>query len=91
MQQFLVYSSLLLNPPHTFDLQPVVKPPRGAAPRTLLGIKAEKRRVLNEIRGVSTTKSPSKSRDSTELAEVKRRPRGFHHGLPEHLLNIKPK
>src|SRR5665213_1128956 len=53
--------------------QPVTKVPRGDAPRILLGIEAEKRRVLNEIRGVSTTKSPSKSR--------KRRPRDFCHGL----------
>src|SRR5665213_4451600 len=53
--------------------QPVAKVPRGGAPRILLGIEAEKRRVLNEIRGVSTTKSPSKSR--------KRRPRDFCHGL----------
>jgi len=46
--------------------QPMAKVPRGDAPRILLRIEAEKRRVLNEIRGVSTTKRLSKSRDSTE-------------------------
>ena len=39
----------------------------------MLGIEAEKRRVLNQIRGVSTTKRPSKRRT--------RRPREFRHGL----------
>src|SRR5438477_13152666 len=53
--------------------QPVAKVPRGVAPRIWLGIEAEKRRVLKEIRGVSTTKSPSQSR--------KRRPRDFCNGL----------
>src|SRR5260221_127818 len=53
--------------------QPVIKIPRGVAPRVWLGIEAEKRRVWNEIRGVSTTKSPSQSR--------KRRPRDFYRGL----------
>jgi len=51
----------------------VVKLPRGVTPRLSHGIEAEKQQVLNEIRGVSTTKSPCEGR--------KRRPREFHHRL----------
>jgi hypothetical protein len=83
MQQFLDCLPVLLNPPRTVDLSARGETPRAVSRREFCSGSRRRRQALNEIRAISTTRSPSKSR--------KRRPRGFHHGLLEHPPQYKAK
>jgi hypothetical protein len=83
MQQFLDCLPVLLNPPRTVDLSARGETPRAVSRREFCSGSRRRRQALNEIRAISTTRSPSKS--------PKRRPHGFHHGCWNIPLNIKPK